>query len=448
MERISVQPNRKGIKFKQTYIKNLLKITRMKKFFISGVMAVAVSAVFTGCSKSTDLYDEAAVEKNQQEQKIAQLKKAYNDAFIKEFGSIAPGHTWGFERANVTSTRGEVYKTSFNGMVMPEKLNGAAKFYMDPFNASNDIVTELPDFIKSGTYILQHAAKQTNQGGTGDQHHTMAQLQAYDFSTNSWKDVENFGSACGGNNGKNVFSLVDDYNNQFTKGCTIMAGMGTPVAGQPLFKWTSTSGVECTNYIIKRVNGEYYLGLGYSNDNTTAYDAWLIKLLPATAIEPSTSRGRVFCEDLGAGGDIDFNDVVFDAEILNNGKVEITILAAGGTLPIYVAGKLVTLGSMTNTGVNNTNNTQKISLKKNEASNLGITSVADIPVSVEIDGVLVPIENIDGNAPGKIFTFINVPWAKEFTSIQKAYPNFKDYVNHATPIDWFLDEDENYTYQK
>ena len=103
---------------------------------------------------------------------------------------------------------------------------------------------------------------------------------------------------------------------------------------------------------------------------------------------------------------------------------------------------------MTNTGVNNTNNTQKISLKKNEASNLGITSVADIPVSVEIDGVLVPIENIDGNAPGKIFTFINVPWAKEFTSIQKAYPNFKDYVNHATPIDWFLDEDENYTYQK
>ena len=411
-------------------------------------MALAISAVFTGCSKSDDLYDADAVKQQQQEEQIAQLRTAYNEAFKKEFGSIAPGHTWGFERANVTSTRGEVYKTSFEGMVMPAIINGNDKNVIKAFNNSTDIVTELPDFIKSGTYILQHAAKQTNQGGTGDQHHTMAQLQAYDFSadTNPWRNVENFGSKCGGVNGQNVFSIVDEFNNQFGKGCTIMTGMGTPVAGQPLFKWTSTSGVECTNYIIKRVKGEYYLGLGYSNDNTTKYDAWIIKLLPATAIEPSTSRGRVFCEDLGAGGDIDFNDVVFDAEILNNGKVDITILAAGGTLPIYVAGQKVTLGTMMNTGVNNTNNKQKISLNKNDAKKLGISSVADIPVSVEIDGVLVPIENIDGNAPGKIFTFINVRWAKEYTNIKRAYPNFKEYVNNATPIDWFLDEDENYTY--
>ena len=32
----------------------------MKKYFISGVLAIAISAVFTGCSKSTDLYDEGA----------------------------------------------------------------------------------------------------------------------------------------------------------------------------------------------------------------------------------------------------------------------------------------------------------------------------------------------------------------------------------------------------
>ena len=70
----------------------------MKKYFISGVLAIAISAVFTGCSKSTDLYDEGAVEKSKQEQKIAD----YNAAFEKAFGKIAVGNDWGFGAAKVT----------------------------------------------------------------------------------------------------------------------------------------------------------------------------------------------------------------------------------------------------------------------------------------------------------------------------------------------------------
>ena len=50
---------------------------------------------------------------------------------------------------------------------------------------------------------------------------------------------------------------------------------------------------------------------------------------------------RVIAEDLTWGsenGDFDFNDVVFDVKLINNNtQVQITLKAAGGTLPLYVA---------------------------------------------------------------------------------------------------------------
>lgn len=418
----------------------------MKKYLFSGVLALAISAVFTGCSKSTDLYDADAVQKNQNEQKVAELRKAYNEAFTKEFGKIAAGHKWGFDRCMVTTTRG-VYETSFEGFSMPEVIkNSEGKNFDGPFNQAS--VCELPDFVKSGTYVLQHVFKQVNNGngqggGNNDQHHQMAQLQAYDFNNNAWVDVKYF------DGGKDVHHLVDNYNNQYTKGAAIMANMGTPVEGKPVFRWVYSDNARnneevCENYVIKKVGDSYYLGLGYSAENTTNYDAWIIKLLPAEVVPPSTSRGRVFCEDLGLGGDIDFNDVVFDAEVKTDGAVEITILAAGGTLPIYVAGKQVTMGKMTNTGVS-TGSRQTITLSAAQAEEMNIKTVADIPVYVMVDGAQVDIVNIDGSAPGKIFTYINVPWADEYVGIGRAYPNFKAYVNNSTPADWFIDRNEDLT---
>lgn len=440
----------------------------MKKYFFSGVLAIAISAVFSGCSKSTDLYDEAAVQKQQQEQKIAELKKAYNDAFIKQFGSIAPGHKWGFDLANASSTRGDVFKVSWEGILMPEEIkNNIGKDMDKPFNNCTAVVSrnDLPDFIKSGNYIVQHVFKQTNKANGADQHHTMAQVQAYDFTTNGgWRNVENFGSECGGNNGKNVFSIKDDAGHQFIKGCTVMGAMGDPTTkpAQPIFKWVDKDDVECTNYVIKHLTGSsdskkngYFLGFSYcdkpENPSTdpeqpyNRYDAWIIKLVPAVSMDPFASRGRVFCEDLGAGGDIDFNDVVFDAEVKKDGKVDITIRAAGGTLPIYVAGVKVTLGRMTNTGENEVNNLQTIHLTKEQAQEMGISTVIDIPVTVEYDGIQVPIENIDGSAPGKICTYIGVPWADEYVNIEKAYPDFRQYVNFSAPADWYFNMNEIYT---
>jgi hypothetical protein len=45
--------------------------------------------------------------------------------------------------------------------------------------------------------------------------------------------------------------------------------------------------------------------------------------------------------------DFDFNDVVFDVDLLSNGKVRITLLAAGGTLPLTVGDPTTELQSPT-----------------------------------------------------------------------------------------------------
>ena len=60
----------------------------MKKIYLSGLVAVAIGALFTSCSKDNDLYDANAVEEGkiyQFEMEVAQKKAAYNEAFAKEF---------------------------------------------------------------------------------------------------------------------------------------------------------------------------------------------------------------------------------------------------------------------------------------------------------------------------------------------------------------------------
>ena len=65
---------------------------------------------------------------------------------------------------------------------------------------------------------------------------------------------------------------------------------------------------------------------------------------------------RVMVEDLSAAedGDFDFNDVVFDVKFTSETTADVTILAAGGTLPLTVAGQEVheLFGQPTNVMIN------------------------------------------------------------------------------------------------
>lgn len=71
------------------------------------------------------------------------------------------------------------------------------------------------------------------------------------------------------------------------------------------------------------------------------YTDWIIRLVEAQPV--GDPKLRVMAEDLSANepSDFDFNDVVFDVEYVNASKVNVTIQAAGGTLPLRVAGREV-----------------------------------------------------------------------------------------------------------
>ena len=420
----------------------------MKKYFISGVLAIAISAVFTGCSKSTDLYDEGAIEKSKQEQKIAD----YNAAFEKAFGKIAVGNDWGFGAAKVTRGSATSGYDQYDLTGLSKPINGDKKVeaFINKFNDA-PIATNV-DF---SDYFLQHVIKQTNKGNSGwgskSEHQQIAQLQAFNYNTGKWEDVKDFVG------GKAEKQLI--HGNNITHGTTLMVNMGTPDA-RPQFKWLAKGNAEvggdyeCTNYVIKEIDGQYYLGLSYVNkpENATNsadeaynyYDAWIIRLVKANGTPGYKEYGRVMCEDLGStdASDFDFNDVVFDAWIMNDGSINIRVLAAGGILrPVTIGGVAVTLPTMCNTGGDVTSDPQEFTIPASVATKVenNWTTIASIPVVVtDADGQPLVLESkSDGSAPAKVCTAIGVPWAKERCKLDLAYTNWTSYVNTRNPSNWY-----------
>lgn len=398
----------------------------MKKNLLSLAAILAMGMAFVSCS-SKDVYDEGKVE----EIKHQTLQDKYNAAFVAKFGAIKPGHHWGFE--DVASTRAAATE-NYKNYELPDVIkNNVGKNFAKTFNPATTIVSK----ITFDEYFVQHVYKQTgngtgSHGNESDTHHSLDQLQAYNFNTGQWEDVTNF------TGGQNTHHMTDSDNKKMTKGVTLMTNMGTPVDGQPMFRWIGTDNYVCDNYIIKEIDGEYYLGMGYNNENKTDYDAWIIRIAKAVGVPDYKDRGRIMCEDLGEIGDFDFNDVVFDATIMNDGSINIVILAAGGTLGISVAEVPVTLGSMTNTGVNEAG-TQKFTISAALAASKGWTTLKSIPVEVTgRDGDKYMLTADFGEAPGKFCTYIGVPWADEYVDIKDAYNGFETWVRDEQPSEWWL----------
>lgn len=383
------------------------------------------------------------------------LKAQYTQKFEQTFGKIAVGNDWGFGTAASMRASATTGFDQYDVSGLHKPINGKKKVdaFIDDFNKAK-VVTNV-DF---SDYFLQHVIKQTNKGnkgwGTKDQHHQMAQLQAYNYNTDKWEDVENF---VGGKSEKQFIN-----GNNETHGTTLMVNMGTPnTSVSPQFRWIAKKnaevgeGYECSNYVIKEIDGQYYLGMSYinkpenaSNATTEAYnnyDAWIIRLVKAVGNPGYQAYGRIMCEDLGStqASDLDFNDVVFDAYILNDGSINISILAAGGQLrPITVAGVEVQLQKMSNTDYNGiTDDVQEFTISANVAKQNGWTSLDKIPVVVtNADGSTITLEaKSDGSAPSKICTYVGVRWAKEKTKLSDAYPNWTTYVTTTNPDIWYED---------
>jgi hypothetical protein len=293
-----------------------------------------------------------------------------------------------------------------------------------------------------------------------------------------------------------------------------------------LYQWTKNIGGRdhvYSDWIVTLTNA----GQTKLTDNTfvTYLDIWTQK-----------ESGRVFCEDLGRASreDLDYNDAVFDVTIWENytyrkewwekysdgvrvdsGLVanaqqipetrtyyaNVNLLAAGGTIPITVAGQPVhvqfdpnaAVETMINTRDNNStaygsyatydpvqldagaNTTVRRyrKVKNVEEENQDLYELKLFRIEMPVDShaiITIPIvssfgeakqiqtiEGLQGNVPRKFMVPNDLPnhpermWTSERKNISLAYPKFKDWVNGKITLDSCFfganSVNTNYTYQ-
>ena len=161
--------------------------------------------------------------------------------------------------------------------------------------------------------------------------------------------------------------------------------------------------------------------------------------------DPITPDVRIIAEDLTAkqNSDFDFNDVVFDVTFTSETTATITLLAAGGTLPLTVAGKNV--HDLFNAGEKqmiNTNAPERDGGVKRDPVSFDITGInranrgKDIRIMVKKDGKWIELIANKGVAAAKIAVKPTFEWCDEYMDIQLKYPKFKQWVQDKDVI-WY-----------
>jgi hypothetical protein len=265
----------------------------------------------------------------------------------------------------------------------------------------------------------------------------------------SYEHINNF------NSGSNNTTYTDEVTGYVYKGTTLMTGIKNDNHEVNKFGYhNSTDSKNHFEYIILEIDGAWYVGFDFyatkpadqpANNNMSVerdwiFNDWIVKITPAvrkttSPIKTVVETGRVFCEDLGSIGDFDFNDVVFDATVYSDGTADITILAAGGTMPLSVAGVEVhdalghnDVSAMINTGAGPVENPYQFT------ANGTYTCINDIKVIVQHNTEAYELQANAGAAPHKICVPVGTLWLKEYIRIDEGYPLFQPYVQgHGDP---------------
>ena len=397
------------------------------------------------------------------EQEMKEL--TYANAFEQAFGTISTTQTWGFNK--FTTTRSAQPNSNQWGT---NDWDGRYKDYPKPADiTSEERAKVLAVFNQKGKESYTDLVNWTNffvqQVYCGPNGLKMNELACWDpqgyectiypngqptivFSNDDI--VNNF------NNGK--------YSNNAEQGCMLMFNSST---SQWSFK-TSQSGGEriYDHWRMEEIDGNYYVGLDHeawrqapANANEEdfrdyIYNDWIIKIVPGNGQTPPDKvkeEGMIICEDLGTIGDFDFNDVVFYAKVWESGMTEITLLAAGGTLNLTVAGQEVhkAFGVPQTTMVNTEESTGKGATKDPFyfVAEKTYSRLIDIPVVVSTKNNAGNVTSYElsaemGKAPQKICVPKGFRWCKEYKSLSIAYPGFREWTT-GTSDTWATEYSEN-----
>jgi hypothetical protein len=122
----------------------------IRKFNLTKVLcAVSVFTFLVSCTKSTDLYDQSAVEENQKKEQATKLdvaKAEYASNFEKKYGKINPNQTWDFTtgRRLGAATRGatSITTTKIDGLDFGISGNKTITKNSGIYNAINTVLPE------------------------------------------------------------------------------------------------------------------------------------------------------------------------------------------------------------------------------------------------------------------------------------------------------------------
>lgn len=397
------------------------------------------------------------------EQEMKEL--TYANAFEQAFGTISPTQTWGFNKS--TTIRSAQPNSNQWGT---NDWDGRYKDYPKPADiTSEERAKVLAVFNQKGKESYTDLVNWTNffvqQVYCGPNGGKMNELACW--------DPQGYNRTIYPNGQPTVVFSNDDicnnfnsgkYNNNAEQGCMLMFNSST---SQWSFK-TSQSGGEriYDHWRMEEIDGSYYVGLDHeawrqapANANEEdfrdyIYNDWIIKIVPGNGQTPPDKvkeEGLIICEDLGTIGDFDFNDVVFYAKVWESGMTEITLLAAGGTLNLTVAGQEVhkAFGVPQTTMVNTEESTGKGATKDPFyfVAEKTYSSLIDIPVVVSTKNNAGNVNSYElsaemGKAPQKICVPKGFRWCKEYKSLSIAYPGFREWTT-GTSDTWATEYNEN-----
>ena len=386
----------------------------MRKVFY--LILFGISMALTSCTHDVD-YDYGKYETDK-----------YNAAFVKTFGEPASNQTWGFGNSTTATTRGAYTNSNMwesDGYTIPQSITqDEINRVLEVFNVKgNETYTALVDW---DCFFVQQVWKGTasytaGNGGTVVGGNQMDWLCAYDPAGHD-DHVNNFNNANG-----SIMLMVNSSTSRFG------------------YKSSTDNGHVFYYFRMEKINGAYYVGFDFSaegqNPNEQVqrdliYNDWIVKIVPGYGSNPPSNKLRIMAEDLSAseGTDFDFNDVVIDVNI-ENGNAHCSLLAAGGTLPLRIAGsddlevhKLfgVPVKEMVNTKAGHHHDYTAVPFILN-----GITDAQDIKLEVNKNGQWLEMTARQGQPAAKIAVPQSVDWCNERQGI-----DFGGWVQDVNYIWW------------
>ena len=410
----------------------------MNQFFKLGTMLTIVAgAAMTISSCSSN--DAPEFDPN------AETKWNFQTEFVKQFGEIASNQNWGFNSVGVYT--------------MPSSTRSVIKTDMPDYQKYEPA----PDVTEAQINEVKDAFQNINNLDSEPINYTSFFVQQVYMSNRTYKDGNNQ-DVVGSSKMNHLKVWKDNENGEHANDFNVKAGTTVLFVNAGTYKFSysnsSDSGKDYFDYIVKKVGGYYYVGFSFKangqNPNEKVegdnnYDDWIVRIVPAKMKgEEDKNTQRIIVEDLGSIGDFDYNDLVFDAYVYNkDGQTwaNIKLLAAGGTLPIYICGceERVEVhdkfGVSTTTMVNTKNGTVDksaveftIKLKNQVSSSFNAN---DIEVKVDNNGNVIPLTSNVGKAPEKICVDNSFEWCDEKVNVKTVYPNFAKYVSNPSISKWW-----------